>query len=126
MHVTTKDVDKNGVNILTSVIENDGPNPICSEQAKLSARVISVQRTASGGIQVQTAVAVSEPTPVVATKLTPSEEAIAYLQAKRFSRDEAKADVEKFGVERVLAAKAKEAAEEQAKLDEQLAKKLDR
>ena len=74
----------------------------------------------------QTAVAVSEPTPVVATKLTPSEEAIAYLQAKRFSRDEAKADVEKFGVERVLAAKAKEAAEEQAKLDEQLAKKLDR
>src|SRR5437868_6267726 len=106
MPVTTKEVDKNGVYIPTLVIRNESPNPICSAQAKLSARVISVQRTASGGIQVQTAVAVSEPTPVVEAKLTPTDAAIAYLVSKHFTPAEAKADVEKFGVERVLAAKA--------------------
>src|SRR5579872_1833330 len=51
MHVTEKVVDENGVHILTSQIEADGPFAICSKDAKLEAKVIALQRTESGGVK---------------------------------------------------------------------------
>lgn len=130
MHTTTKDVigtadeakEMNvpvGTHILTSVIEGDGAVAMASEQAKLSAKVLHVTRTASGGIEVQTAVFVSEPAPVVAPAPPPpppsdQEKAIAYFTDKGFSVASAKAQVEQFGVGRVLAMASKE-------LDEKLA-----
>jgi len=124
MHVTTKEVDQNGTHILTSVVEGDGPNPIASANAKLNAKVISLQRTESGGVQVQTALTIDEPTSAPVVTLAPADEAVAYLVAKGIAEAEAKEDVATFGVDRVLAARAKDAAEAQAKLDEQLADKL--
>jgi hypothetical protein len=130
MHTTTKDVVGTaddakalnvpvGTHILTSVIEGDGPVALASDKAKLSARVISTSRTDSGGVQIQVAVFVSEPTPVAAPAPpppppTPEEQALAYFTEKGFSADSAKANVEQFGVARVLAMREKE-------LDEKLA-----
>ena len=62
MHVTTKDTSKDGAtHILSSVIEADGPFELCPADAVLTGEVLSVKRTASGGIEVQTAISRSEP-----------------------------------------------------------------
>lgn len=124
MHTTTKDVigtteeakEMNvpvGTHILTSIIEGDGAVAMASEQAKLSAKVLHVTRTVSGGIEVQTAVFVSEPTPAAAPAPPPpeptdQEKAEAYFTSKGFSVASAKAQVEQFGVGRVLAMASKE------------------
>lgn len=61
MHVTTKEVDDQGVHILTSTVEADGAFELASAQAKLDAKVIAVRRTDSGGVVVQTALTITEP-----------------------------------------------------------------
>jgi hypothetical protein len=132
MHVTTKDTvgtDADakalnvpiGTHILTSVIEGDGATELASVKAKLSAKVLSVQRTDSGGIQVQTAALVSEPTPApaptpvpVVVPPTPQEQAESYFVEKGMTPESAKAQVARFGTTRVLAMRDKE-------LDDQLA-----
>ena len=125
MHVTTKEVDNNGVHILTSVIEGDGPVALASSEAKLSASVISCQRTDSGGIKVQVAVTVAEPAPEAKpTPLTPQDEAVAYFVSKGFAPDAALAQVNKFGIARVLAQRDNEKVAENKKLDDELAEML--
>lgn len=65
MHVTSKDSSKDGtLHTLTSVIEADGAYELASPEAELSADVVRVERTASGGIEVEMAVKVAEPAPV--------------------------------------------------------------
>ena len=122
MHVTTKEVDDQGVHILTSVIEADGPIALCSADAKISAKVISVQRTSSGGIQVQAAVEIQEPAPKPAP--TRDDEAIAFLASKGIKGDEARQMIAKFGRERILAQKKEQEAQSQKQLDQELQKAL--
>jgi hypothetical protein len=134
MHTTTKDVVGNevdakflnvpvGAHIVTTVIEGDGPVALCSAEAKLSARVLHVTRTDSGGMEVQVAVLVSEPAPAIVTPPTPApappipqEQAVSYFTSKGMSIETAKAKVEEFGVARVLAAREKELDNELAKV----------
>ncbi|HEX3156794.1 MAG TPA: hypothetical protein VHV32_19350 [Candidatus Angelobacter sp.] len=121
MHVTTKDVDEKGTHILTSVLEGDGPIALASEKAKLSATVISVQRTDSGGVKVQTALTISEPAPEVAPEpLKPEDEAVAYLVSKGFAADAAVVHVGKFGATRVLAQRDAEKVAADKQLDDEL------
>src|SRR5690349_349663 len=110
MHITTKEVDDQGVHILTSIVEADGPLALCSADATLDAKVISVQRTDAGGVKVQTSLTITEPAPAVAPtpepvvpEPTPEERASAYLEGKGLSADDAKAAVAKFGAGAVLA-----------------------
>jgi len=63
MHVTSKETDKDGNHILTSQLEADGPFELASDKAELHAEVVSVERTASGGIQLVSKVSVIEPKP---------------------------------------------------------------
>jgi hypothetical protein len=109
MHVSTKDTDENGVHILTNTVEGDGPVEVASAKAKLSARVISVQRTDSGGVRVQTALEITEPQPEAPKAAeaptpapTPEEEAAAFLKEQGLSDEEAKTAVEKFGSQAIL------------------------
>jgi hypothetical protein len=124
MHVTTKEVDQNGTHILTSVVEGDGPNPICSENAKLTAKVISISRSSSGGVQVQTSLTIEEPAVSTPVAADPNADVLAYLKSKGQSPAEAQANLAKFGAERIRGLKAKEDLEAQAKLDEELAATL--
>lgn len=119
MHVTTRETDDSGVHILTSVIESDSATALVSEQAELSAKIISIQRTASGGIQVQVAVSVKEPAPAIA--LSPADQALAYFVDKGFTASDAAAQVARFGVDRILSQKANEEAVKQQDLDKELA-----
>lgn len=110
-----------GTHIVTALLEGDGAVELATTKATLSARVISVSRTDSGGVQVQTAVLVSEPTPVVAKVVTPEDDAAAYLASKLgISVDAAMSQVTHFGAPRVLAAKAREAMQAQEDLDKEL------
>lgn len=127
MHTTTKDTDRDGVHILTSTIEADGPGELVSAKGEVKAEVISVQRTDSGGIQVQTAVKISEPVPEVvpvpeppAPEPTPEEQANAYLTGKGLSAEDAAAAVAKYGVRAVL---IKQKLEHDRELDALLAEK---
>ena len=121
MHVTTKEVDEDGVHVLTSVIEGDGPLPIASEKARISARVLSFTRTDSGGVQVVTQVSIQEPAPTTveapAPPPTDEEVASAYLVTKGAKKADADAQVVKFGAARIL--KARDEA-----LDAELASQL--
>ena len=124
MHTTTKDVIGTaddakamnvpvGTHILTSTIEGDGPVAMCSDKASLSAKVLHVTRTGSGGIEVQTAVSVSEPTPAPVMASAPAEDpkflaAVDYFIGKGLTDADARKNVNQFGVDRVLAAKDKE------------------
>lgn len=128
MHVTEKIVDENGVHILTSQIEADGPFAICSKDAKLEAKVIGLQRTESGGVKLQVALTVEEPKPEAAPVAEPAaplptvdEEALAYLvNDKGLKKEEAQAAVDRFGAAKIIANRNKERDEELAAL---LAKK---
>lgn len=126
MHITTKDVigDEKaakelgvdvGTHILTSTLDGDGAVALVSLEGKLEAKVISVQRTDSGGIKVQTAVTVTEPKPVAPPEpekpiipLTLEEEASAYLQEKGLAQADADAAVAKYGAVNVLIRRTKE------------------
>jgi hypothetical protein len=134
MHISTKDVVADarqakelsleiGSHIITALIEGDGAVALASDKAEFDARVISVQRTDSGGIQVQTAVFVREPAPekvkepeAPKPQPTAEEQAISYLVSKGSSEDEAKSQVERFGVDRILSARNKELDAEVAAL----------
>ena len=124
MHTTTRDIvadaeaaEKLGVpvatNILTNTLEGDGPVALCSPAAQLSAKVISVARTESGGIVIQTALFISEPAnipvPVPAIAEDPKFlEAVEYFVGKGLTDTDARKKVNEFGVVRVLAAKDRE------------------
>ncbi len=119
MHVTSKEVDDNGKHILTSVLEADGPFALVSENGALSASVVSVVRTASGGIELKVAVAITEPLPVAV--LSADDQAIAYLASKGKTGEEAKSALKAYGAERILAQKSNDDAEKQSDLDKELA-----
>lgn len=109
MHVTTKEVDDQGVHILTSTVEADGAFELASAQAKLDAKVIAVRRTDSGGVVVQTALTITEPkaeTPAAPEPAKPeptvAEQAEEYLKSTGLSDAEAKAAVERFGAAKIL------------------------
>ncbi len=119
MHVTEKVVDDQGVHILSSTLEADGPFSLASPAAKLDAKVIAVRRTDSGGVFVQTAVSIEEPKPAVVEAPkpeepapTPEELATEYLKSKGLSEDEAKAAVERFTAAKILQKKNAELADE--------------
>lgn len=119
MHVTEKIVDENGVHILTSQIEADGPFAICSKDATLTASVIRLQRTESGGVSLQVALSIAEPKPEAAPVAEPAkplptaeEDAAEYLAEKGLSVEEAKSAVSRFGASAVLAKRNQERAEE--------------
>jgi hypothetical protein len=126
MHISSKDVDQDGVHIITSQIESDGPNALCSDKATFEASVISKQRTESGGVKVQVSLRIVEPAAepakeAEAPKPQPSaaEQASAYLEAKGSSKEEAAASVERFGADKIL---AKRQEELDAELDALLSK----
>ena len=132
LHLTTKEVvateDQSkklklpvGTHIVTTVLEADGPNPLASKDAKFDAEVISVQRTDSGGVQIQVAVAFEEPAPAVAEAPAPaapeptlSDAAVAYFVDKGFTKEDAEKQVSRFGVGRVIAMRDKQLDEELA------------
>lgn len=127
MHVTDKVVDEQGVHILSSTIEADGPLQLASPKASLDAKVIAVRRTDSGGVFVQTALTITEPTPepVKAPEPekpapTPEELAAEYLVSTGLSTTEAKAAVERYGAAKIL---QKKTAALDAELDALVAKK---
>ena len=112
MHVTTKEVDDQGVHILSSTVEADGPFELASDKAKLDAKVIAIRRTDSGGVFVQTALTIDEPKPETpkapeppAPVKTAAEEATEYLVSTGLSKTEAEGAVERFGAEKILAKK---------------------
>jgi hypothetical protein len=112
MHVTDKIVDKDGVHILSSTLEADGPFQLASDKAALDAQVIALRRTESGGVFLQTAVKITEPKteapkaeePPV-PEPTPEEQAAEYLVSTGLSQKEADAAVERFGARKILAKK---------------------
>lgn len=135
MHVSTKDVigDKDsakelgvpvGTHILTNTVEGDGPVALASDKAELTAKVIGIQRTASGGVVVQTALFIKEPVAQAPVSVTPNDQAAAYLVSKGKSENEAKAMVAKFGAVRILSAKSEDEAKEVEKLDAELKEAL--
>jgi hypothetical protein len=121
MHVTDKIVDKDGVHILSSTLEADGPFVLASEKATLDAKVIALRRTDSGGVFLQTAVTITEPT-AAAPELpkTVEQEAAAYLASKGFSSDDAKAAIARFGADRILQRRDAEEKAKAAELDDEL------
>src|ERR1700737_2273737 len=75
--------------LVTGTLEGHGATSLASENAKLSARVIKLERTSSGGIDYQLAIFVSEPTPVAVLPPPPVvdpqfEAAVAYFVGKDF------------------------------------------
>ncbi len=112
MHVTEKIVDKDGIHILSSTVEADGPFVLASEKAVLDAEVIALRRTDSGGVFLQVALSVTEPKPEVVAvpepakpAPTPEELATEYLKQTGLSDAEAAGAVERFGAAKILAKK---------------------
>jgi hypothetical protein len=61
MHVSTKDSSKDGLtHVLTSTLEADGAFELCSASQELSGEILSVKRTTSGGIELQTAIRIAD------------------------------------------------------------------
>jgi hypothetical protein len=96
------------------VIEAHGPLALCSEQAKLSAAVISVSRTSGGGIAYEFAISKEEPAPP--KQLSPQQQAAAEQAAAKLAEkaaeDAAFADGQKEA--RLARAKAAGAASVEA------------
>lgn len=60
MHVLSKDSSRDGKShLLDSVLEADGASELCRATDFLSAKLIGIERTASGGIHIQTEITVS-------------------------------------------------------------------
>jgi len=104
--------------IVSGVIEGHGSTEFASSKAKLSAKVVMLERTASGGVSYQLAIFVSEPTQAEAGPVlvppTPDELAAQYFIEKGMKPETAKAQVARFGAHRVLAMKEKELDQELA------------
>jgi hypothetical protein len=68
LHVSTKDTSHDGsTHLLTSVIESDNEFPLCAENDILGAEIVSVTRTASGGIEVVVSATIKRFVPVKAS-----------------------------------------------------------
>lgn len=122
MHVSSKEVDKGGTHIITDILEADGAVELASPDAKFVVKVLSVQRTDSGGVKLQVALNIQEPAPKEPPK--PEDAALSFLKEKGHSDKKAKEMLEKFGHDRIRARMAKAAAEKEAALDDELDKNL--
>ena len=99
--------------IVSGVLVGNGAVAFASEKAKLSAKVVKLERTSDGGVAYQFAVFVSEPAPAKPEESKPVEDprfltAVDYFVGKGLSDKDARKQVNQFGVERVLAAREKE------------------
>ncbi len=108
--------------IVTGSIIGHGTTELATEKAKLSAKIVKLERNSSGGIDYQVAIFVSEPTPAPVVKLQDIEDpklttAIDYFVSKGLTGDAARKKVAEFGIERVLNARERE-------LDAELQKEL--
>lgn len=114
LNLTEDQIDEHdlddGVHIVSTTMEADGPFEIAPADAKLQAKVIALRRTPSGGVFVQLAVGVHVPKPIPAKAPEPpkpeptaEEQALAYLGEKGLSKAEAEAAIERFGVSQILA-----------------------
>lgn len=109
--------------IVTGSLVGHGATALASDKAKLSAKVVKLERTADGGIDYQLAIFVDEPEPVKVEPAKPVEDpkflsAVEYFVGKGLPDTDARKKVNQFGVERVLAAREKE-------LDAELQKTLE-
>lgn len=108
--------------IVTGSLEGNGPVAlVSSDKAVLSARVIKLERTSSGGIDYQVAIYVQEPTPVPVLVVQAAEDpqylaAVAYFVETGMSDQAARIQVNRFGVARVLAQRDRELDAELAKV----------
>ena len=107
--------------IVSGSLVGHGANALASDKAKLSAKVVKLERTADGGINYQLAIFVSEPTPAPVVAQAPAEDprflaAVDYFVGKGLTDTDARKKVNQFGVERVLAAREKELDAELAAL----------
>lgn len=132
MHSTTKEVIVSeeqakkyklpeGAHVLTTIVEADGPFEMASEKADIDADVISVKRTASGGVEIVSYFDINEPAaevveiPQPERIPTPQELATEYLvQEKGLSELQAADAVSKFGASNIL---KKKNAERDRQLD---------
>lgn len=99
--------------IVSGTLEGHGATELASEKAQLSAKVVKLARTASGGVEYQLAIFVSEPTPAPVVAAKPAEdptflEAVEYFVGKGLTDSGARKKVNEFGIARVLAAKNRE------------------
>ena len=111
--------------IASGMIEGHGTTSLASEKAKISGRIISLDRTASGGLSYQLAIYVQEPT--VAAPPAPKSDAdlaTEYLSAKGLKDEEVKAHIAKFGAQRILAMREQDLANREKQLNEELAETL--
>jgi hypothetical protein len=108
--------------IISGRLVGHGSTSFASEKAKISGKVVKLERTSDGGIDYQFAIFVSEPAPPKLEVVPPAEDpqllaAVEYFVSKGLSDGDARKKVAQFGVSRVLAAREKE-------LDDQLAQTL--
>ena len=107
--------------IVSGVLEADGAHQLVSVEGHLSSKVIKLARSDSGGIEYQLAIFASEPRPVVERGTAPEvmptqeQEAELYFTEKGFTPEDARKQVKRFGVQRVMAMRGKELDEELAK-----------
>jgi len=111
--------------IVSGTLEGHGATEIASAKAQLSAKVVKLARTESGGVEYQLAIFVSEPTAAAAVPAKSVEdpsflEAVEYFVGKGLSDTDSRKKVNEFGISRVLAAKNREL---DANLDALLEKK---
>jgi hypothetical protein len=96
--------------IISGTLEGHGANALASDKAVLSSKIVKLERTASGGIEYQLAIFVSEPAlaPVVEAKAKEDPnflEAVEFFVSQGLTDTDARKKVNEFGVSRVLAAK---------------------
>jgi hypothetical protein len=109
--------------IVTGTLEANGAAELVSPIGEISAKIIKLQRTTSGGIDYQLAIFTEEPEPVLApepmtpegTALTPEQTALLYFTEKGMPLATARAQVARFGVERINRMRDKELDDELSK-----------
>lgn len=106
--------------IVTGTLEAHGASSLASVDAKLSAKVVKLERTKSGGIDYQLAIFVAEPVQAAPVVLSDAERAVAFFVEKGFPKQTAIDQVNKFGIARVLAAAAREKEDAEKGLDDEL------
>lgn len=96
--------------IASGTLNGHGAVELASDKATISAKVVKLVRTSSGGIDYELAIYVSEPVVVAAPAPVATdpqfEEAVVYLKEHgNLDEEDAREAVKKFGAARILAAK---------------------